>query len=60
VLNLLFDREDKWLTEVSTSLSAESVGELSLTLSLSDFNQDVNVEAPPEDEVTEGGEGFPF
>jgi hypothetical protein len=60
VLNLLFDREDKWLTEVSTSLSAESLGELTLTLSLSDFNQDVNVEAPPEDEVTEGGEGFPF
>jgi hypothetical protein len=60
VLNLLFDREDKWLTEVSTDLSAESVGELSLTLTLSDFNAGVEVEAPPADEVTEGGEGLPF
>ena len=31
-----------------------------LTLTLSDFNADVEVEAPPADEVTEGGEGLPF
>lgn len=60
VLNLLFDREENWLTEVSTALSGESVGELTLTLTLSDFNQSVEVEAPPADEVTEGGGGLPF
>jgi hypothetical protein len=60
VLNLLFDRDEHWLTEVSAQLSAESVGELTLTLTLSDFNQPVEVEAPPADEVTEGGGGLPF
>jgi hypothetical protein len=60
VLNLLFDREENWLTEVSTALSGESVGELTLTLTLSDFNQSVEVEAPPADEVTEGGGELPF
>ena len=60
VLNLLFDRQEGWLTEVSTELSPESVGELTLTLTLSDFNQPVEVEAPPADEVTEGGGGLPF
>ncbi len=61
VLDLLFDREEMWLTEVSTAISAESVGELSLTLTLSGFNEAVEVEAPPADEVTEGGmDGLPF
>ena len=61
VLDLLFDREEMWLAGVSTDLSAESVGELSLTMTLSAFNAAVEVEAPPADEVTEGGmEGFPF
>ena len=61
VLDLLFDREEMWLAGVSTELSAESVGELSLSLILSGFNEPVEVEAPPADEVTEGGmDGFPF
>jgi hypothetical protein len=60
VLNLLFDRQENWLVEVSTELSGESVGELTLTLTLSDHNQSVEVEAPPADEVTEGGGGLPF
>lgn len=61
VLDLLFDREEMWLAGVSTDVSAEGVGELSLTMTLSGFNEAVEVEAPPADEVTEGGmEGFPF
>lgn len=62
VLDLLFDREEMWLAGVSTVVSAESVGELTLTLTLSGFNDPVEVEAPPADEVTEGGgiDGFPF
>jgi hypothetical protein len=60
VLNLLFDRDDRWLTQASTQISAESLGELTLTLTLSEFNEPVEVEAPPADQVTEGGEGLPF
>ena len=61
VLDLLFDREEMWLAGVSTDLSAESVGELTLEMTLSAFNAAVEVEAPPADEVTEGGmDGFPF
>jgi hypothetical protein len=62
VLDLLFDRQELWLSEVSTDVSAEGMGEFSLTLTLSGFNDSVEVEAPPADEVTEGGglEGFPF
>lgn len=61
VLDLLFDREELWLTEASTSLGSESVGDLALTLSLSEFNEEIDVSAPPEDEVTEGGgQLFPF
>lgn len=55
VLDLLFDRQDLWLTQVSTELSAATVGELTLRLTLSAFNEDVSIQAPPPDEVTEGG-----
>ena len=61
VVDLLFDRQELWLSQVSTDLSAESVGELTLRLTLSAFNQDVSVEAPPADQVTEdGGPILPF
>jgi len=59
VLDLLFDKRDSYLVEVSTELAAESVGTVTLTLTLSDFGQDVTVEPPPGDEVTEDGD-FPF
>jgi hypothetical protein len=60
VLDLLFDREDHWLTQLGTRIVAESVGELTLSLTLSAFNEPVEIEAPPADQVTEGGEGLPF
>ncbi len=61
VLDLLFDHDELWLTEVSTDVSAEGMGELSLSMTLSGFNESVEVQAPPADEVTEGGlDGFPF
>ena len=59
VLDLLFDRNDAYLVEVSTELTAASMGTVSLTLGLSAFGEAVDVEAPPADEVTEGG-GFGF
>ena len=61
VLDLYFDRQELWLTEVSTDLMAESVGTLTVRLTLSAFNESVDIQAPPADEVTEdGGEFFPF
>ncbi|HEY7332103.1 MAG TPA: hypothetical protein VH859_04005 [Candidatus Limnocylindria bacterium] len=60
VLDLLFDREDHWLTQLGTRIVAESVGELTLSLTFSAFNEPVEIEAPPADQVTEGGEGLPF
>ena len=55
VLDLLFDRDDLWLAGVSTQVDAQSVGSLTLRLTLSDFNADVSVDVPSPDEVTEGG-----
>lgn len=61
VLDLLFDRDDLFLADVSTELTTESVGSVTLRLTLSAFNEAVSVEAPPADEVTEGGDfGLPF
>jgi hypothetical protein len=54
VINLLFDREKLWLTEISTSVDSEEVGTISATLSFSNFDEAVEFSAPPSPEVTEG------
>jgi hypothetical protein len=54
VLNLLFDREKLWLTEVSTSVQSATVGTFTAKLSFSKFDQAVTVSPPPSAEVTEG------
>jgi len=54
VLNLRFDREKLWLTEVSTAVDNESVGSFSATLTFSNFDEAVKVSPPPADQVTEG------
>lgn len=54
VVNLLFDREKLWLTEVSTSVDSETVGTFSATLSFSNFDEAVDFSPPPSPEVTEG------
>jgi hypothetical protein len=54
VINLLFDREKLWLTEVSTSVDSEEVGTISATLSFSDFDEAVEFSPPPSPDVTEG------
>lgn len=53
-INLLFDREKLWLTEVSTSVDSESVGQVTATISFSNFDEAVEFSAPPSPEVTEG------
>jgi hypothetical protein len=53
-INLLFDREKLWLTEVSTSVDSEEVGTIGATLSFSNFDEAVEFSPPPSPEVTEG------
>ena len=54
VLNLLFDREKLWLTELSTDVASDEMGTFSVTLSFSNFDEDVTLSPPPDAEVTEG------
>lgn len=54
VINLLFDREKLWLTEVSTSVDSETVGTIKATLSFSNFDETVDFSPPPSPDVTEG------
>lgn len=54
VIELLFDKEKLYLTEASTSVTAPEMGTISITLTLSAFNESVSISAPPEDEVVEG------
>lgn len=54
VINLLFDREKLWLTEVSTSVDSETVGTITATLSFSNFDEAVEFSPPPSPDVTEG------
>jgi hypothetical protein len=60
VLNLLFDREKGWLTEVSTDVASDSIGTFSATLSFSNFDEAVTLSAPPSAEVTEGEFNLPL
>lgn len=54
VVNLLFDRERLWLTEVSTSVDSATVGTIKATLSFSNFDEAVDFSPPPSPDVTEG------
>jgi hypothetical protein len=54
VLNLLFDRQSLWLTEVSTDIASDTVGTVSATVRLSKFDEAVTVSPPPAADVTEG------
>lgn len=54
VLNLLFDREKLWLTELSTDVASDTMGTFSVTLSFSNFDAAVTLSPPPDAQVTEG------
>lgn len=54
VLNLRFDRESLWLTEVATAVDSESMGTFSARLTFSGFDEAMTVSPPPSDQVTEG------
>ncbi len=59
VLDLQFDKEKMWLTSLSTSIDSAKVGTVSLTLTLSAFDEPVTVSPPPADQVQEGGFTLP-
>lgn len=59
VLDLLFDRENLWLTEVSTSVDSAELGSLSATITFSAFDEAVELSPPPAADVTEGELNFP-
>jgi hypothetical protein len=54
VLNLLFDQEKLYLTEISTDVASDTVGTFSVTLRFSKFDESVTLTAPPSADVTEG------
>lgn len=54
VLNLLFDREKLWLTEMSTDVTNDTMGTFSVTLGFSNFDEAVTLSPPPDAQVTEG------
>ena len=60
VLTLLFDREDLYLTQLSTSVDDPDSGTFSLTLTLSAFGEPVTISPPPADQVEESGFEFPM
>jgi hypothetical protein len=57
VLNLQFDRNTLRLTRLSTDVDAGEVGTFGLAMTLSKYNEAVQVSPPPADQVTEG-QGF--
>ena len=57
VLDLQFDRQSLRLSSVSTDIDVGTVGKIGLSLTLSKYNEGVQVSPPPSDQVTEGG-GF--
>lgn len=59
VLNLQFDRETLRLVQVTTDIDAGDTGTFGLLLTISKYNETVQVSPPPSDQVTEGG-GLPF
>ena len=59
VLDLQFDREDSYLAGVSTSFAGEQ-GSLTVTLTISDYDEAVEINPPPSDQITDGLGDFPF
>jgi hypothetical protein len=59
VVDLLFNREHLWLTEISTKIDSPKAGSFSAKITFSDFNAPVTVSPPPSDQVQEGDLSLP-
>jgi hypothetical protein len=56
VVDLLFQQNGLWLRSVSAGTDAGNAGAMTFTLNFSNWNQSVDISAPPEDQVTEEGD----
>jgi hypothetical protein len=54
-LDLFFDREKLYLSRVAVDLTGSKVGDVSAALAFTKFDEPVTIDAPPPDQVTEGG-----
>jgi hypothetical protein len=54
VFDLQFDKSTLYMTRMSTSFASADMGSIDVVVSLSGFNQPVDVDPPPSDQVTEG------
>lgn len=54
-LDLFFDREKLYLSRVAVDVSGGQVGDVSAALAFTKFDQPVTIDAPPPDQVTDGG-----
>jgi hypothetical protein len=59
VVDLLFDHDGLWLRQVTAAASDPESGDASLTVTLSQYNESFEINAPPPDQVTEEGD-FPL
>jgi predicted small lipoprotein YifL len=60
VVNLQFDRENLRIRQASTDISAGEMGTLGVILTFSKYDEAVEVNAPPSDQVTTEGGALPF
>lgn len=61
VVDLLFDQRDLWLRQVSTSAASPEAGEISFAVEFSNYDESLDITAPPPDQVIEESEvQFPF
>lgn len=58
-LDLFFDKERSYLARLALDLAGSEVGDVSGVVTFTKIDEAVSVEAPPADQVTEGG-GLPF
>ena len=59
VVDLLFDRTGLWLRQLSTSFADEGTEEVSVTVTLSEYNASFEISPPPSDQITDEEE-FPL
>jgi LppX/LprAFG-like lipoprotein len=58
-LTILVERDSLKLHKVTASVAMGATGNLTVVLTFTDWDKAVTIEAPPDDQVTEGG-GLPF
>ena len=60
VVDLLFQQNGLWLRSVSAGADVGGPNATTFTVAFSNWNQSVDISAPPADQVTEEGDYFPM